>query len=372
MISFDDKWLKHHNCSFEQLIILVLWLQAHREWTSFRCRNIAHILASFLIVVFSLFILIDLIKWRFSDFSHKTLTDGTRQIRSSLLHLCIPLIPAKLDPCHTLIVSLGTFSELTWLVPSSSPPLLKNADYFNVISIYRHQIFRVLSFYLSGYSSLSFCLDHYSASAAFSTKTRTWGLKADILKHFILAGLHHTSEPIWHMGTATQLESAQIPPSYTGACSVVFGLAVCCRSVGNMQTLDPLRSQLAPTSNVLLDRITHTHAHTHNLNSEKGKTYQPELQLGEIITVVKNMACPQRQTCFSQTLSYSTWSNNTKISSTTHACKGMHAHYQHQGMHSQAHAQCTQTFSICHHHILCEYISNLQPRWLFWLKKKSK
>lgn len=48
----------------------------------------------------------------------------------------------------------------------------------------------------------------------------------------------------------TDLASAKIPASCTQKGTVVFGLLKCCRLVGNMQTLVPSGSQLAPTGSI--------------------------------------------------------------------------------------------------------------------------
>lgn len=85
----------------------------------------------------------------------------------------------------------------------------------------------------------------------------------------------------------TDLASAKIPASCTQKGTVVFGLLKCCRLVGNMQTLVPSGSQLAPTGSIPHGRKNIYYRKTCARSTEKGKTPQSELQLGEIITVVR-------------------------------------------------------------------------------------
>lgn len=85
--------------------------------------------------------------------------------------------------------------------------------------------------------------------------------------------------------------------------SAPLGLAMCCRLVGNTQTLNPLGRQLAQTKRCF-PPWQNTHMHTREKKPEKGKTHLSELKLGEIIAAVGKKWFVFRQTCFSQILLY--------------------------------------------------------------------
>lgn len=139
----------------------------------------------------------------------------------------------------------------------SANPLSKNVIYFSVIISYCHQIFQAREHKRINHTFFALITILDSAS---SVKTRTWRVAYE---NIVLAGRHHAGRSDLTHGTAMQLASAKILASYTWTCTVVFGLALCCTLVGNIQTLDPLGSQLAPTSNFLLRNIKKTQRKTH-------------------------------------------------------------------------------------------------------------
>lgn len=144
-------------------------------------------------------------------------------IRSSLAHLqtphthlqnCIPVPTPSFPLSRPLCVSrqplLPPFLILIFTVIRFSGYFNKTCVlwikciviFFFITALNPLETIIQISLYLqdmSAYSTLSFlCFDHYSASAACSAKSRTWGLEANI-KTFHPGRLRHTSEPIWYM-----------------------------------------------------------------------------------------------------------------------------------------------------------------------------
>lgn len=124
---------------------------------------------------------------------------------------------------------------------------------------------------------------------------------------------YHITYSTW-FDTRTELASVKVPASHTQKGSVVFDLLESCRLVGNMQTLVPAGSQLAPTSSIPHGRKKYI-LQRNNARKTLKKARHPSLSSNWVRSLLwleeKKKAHPQRQTCFSQTHSYSNYSKKT-------------------------------------------------------------